>query len=605
MAILVFVPLWAFLIGFGLLLVLVMLARRRMRAIGRAARLFRSVAEGSSDGLVVMERDSKIIWTNEAYSRIMGYPHGDLIGRYPLEFVLPPRLAVSPEDARGFRFDENEERFGRLTQVENVRRDGVEFIHEFSHAVIEFDGEKQFLLAGRDITERVAREKALLSAQERLKVQSTTDALTGLFNRLHLQSSLEAFIRRGGTFAVLQVDVNRMKQVNYTFGHQAGDAMIVHVARAFKSVADPSWICARTGGDEFVALLPEVDALDAAVELGRDLARAAARPFSWKAATLRPQVSIGVALWDDAAMTADEVLNNSDVALYAAKAAGRDRVVAFGDALREKHAAEQAFETDVANAVSQRKFSFHFQPIFNMKTRRVEKFEMLVRWRHANLERMSPDRFLPLVDQLGLTAELDDFVVRSAEKAIARLNDAGLRHIGLSVNLSDRVFATDTITELLLWRAQEGCIDPARVTLEVLEGTAFARADYDQQMRLITSLDAAGFKIMLDDFGTGYAGLAHLALLPITGLKIDRGLTSGVDNDPTCRSIVTALVRLARELDLDVIAEGVENMNQLEIVHQAGCEHFQGFAIARPMQLKRAIAWARHDHAEPATGTNG
>ncbi len=198
----------------------------------REARLFRAVAEGSGDGLLLMRRDSQIVWSNAAYSRIMGYEPEELIGRYPLEYALPPRLTPSQEEARAFRFDEEDERFGSLTQMENVRKDRSEFIHEFSHAVIRHGSKRLFLLAGRDITARVAREKALVAAQELLKQQTTRDGLTGLSNRAYMQGRLEDMVREGKPFAVLQMDVNRMKQVNDTFGHLAGDGVLLHVERA-------------------------------------------------------------------------------------------------------------------------------------------------------------------------------------------------------------------------------------------------------------------------------------------------------------------------------------------------------------------------------------
>lgn len=574
------------------------------RTVTREARLFRAVAEGSSDGLVLMHRDSKIIWNNRAYSRIMGYEHGELVGRYPLDFALPPRLAMSRDEVRAFRFDENDRRFGTLTQMENMRRDRSEFIHEFSHAAIDVGSKRLFLLAGRDITERVAREKALVAAQERLKVQSMTDGLTRLSNRAHLQARLEDLTRKRLPFAVLQIDVNRMKMVNDTFGHLAGDELLMHVARAIKAEAQPNWVAARTGGDEFVVILSDVTSRVEAERIGCRIVEAASAPFKWKSARLTAEISVGVAMRDASVGSPDDLLNRSDVALYEAKKTPETAVVVYDDALDSKHTEKQAFERDVVEAVRRRRFTFRFQPILNVDSRAVEKFEMLVRWRHGARGWVPPVRFLPVISQLGLAHELDEFVIDCAEKAIDRLNAAGLTDVGLAVNLSAGALSSDRITELLTWLAECGRLDPARVSLEILESTALTLSGDNLPIRLLSRLREAGFTVFLDDFGMGYAGLAHLAALPSNGLKIDRGLTSAVDTDDTSRSIVVAMVRLARELGLEVVAEGVENMAQMELVRRAGCSVFQGHAVARPMTLNRAITWARNDQSS-ATGTEG
>ena len=600
----VFVPLSAALAGFAALVVIVLAIAWYTWSVTQRARLFRAVAEGSSDGLVLMHRDSKIIWNNRAYSRIMGYAHGELVGRYPLEFALPPRLAMSAEDVRAFRFDENDARFGTLTQMENMRKDRSEFIHEFSHAAIHVGGKRLFLLAGRDITERVAREKALVAAQERLKRQSMTDGLTGLSNRAHMQARLVELTGKRVPFTVLQIDVNRMKQVNDTFGHLAGDELLLQVARALRTEAGPTWLAARTGGDEFVVILPDVTSRAEAERIGHRLVEAASTPFKWKSARLTAEISVGVAMRDASVGSPDDLLNRSDVALYEAKKSPETPVVVYDDALDSKHTEKQAFERDVVEAVRAQGLTFHFQPIINIDSRTVEKFEMLVRWRHERRGWVAPGRFLPVISRLGLTQELDKFVIACAEKAIDRLNAAGLTDVGLAVNLSASALSSDRITELLTWLAECGRLDPARVSLEILESTALTLSGDDLPIRLLSRLREAGFTVFLDDFGMGYAGLAHLAALPSNGLKIDRGLTSMVDTDATSRSIVVAMVRLARELGLEIVAEGVENMAQMELVHRAGCSVFQGHAVARPMTLNRAITWARNDRSR-ATGTDG
>lgn len=598
------IPFWALALVCITLAVIACVIFRRVRTAARSAKLFRSVAEGSSDGLVLMERDSRILWCNAAYSRIMGYDHGELLGRYPLSFALPSDQAISKEEAMAFRFDESDKRFGTLTQVENVRKDGTKFFHEFSHAALKVGGKPKFLLAGRDITERIAREKELLATQKRLEIQSVTDGLTGLFNRAHLQSVLNNWVARGRSFSVLEIDLNLMKKVNDTYGHLAGDALIVHVVEAMKAVSDDNTVLARIGGDEFTMLRPDINTLDQAIEIGDTLVAQAAAPFFWRATRLTGEISVGAAIWEPNVKGSDDLLHRADLALYEAKRSKTLSVVGYTPELRAKHTQAEELEADILSALRKREFTFHFQPLLNVNTHRVEKFEMLARWRDPKRGMVPPDRFLPIIAQLGFANTFDKFALAYAEQALERLSLAGLSDVGLSMNVSADAFQTPEVTDLILWLAECDRVDPSRLCFEILESTSLTIEKDSLQSKLLARLRSAGFGVFLDDFGMGYAGLAHLANLPSTGIKIDRSLTSVVDTDTVSRAIVISLVKLGRELGLEIVTEGVENTMQMEIVRNAGCVVFQGYAIAKPMPLKRAIAWSLsgQSRATPKTG---
>lgn len=598
----VFVPIWTIwtaLVSAAALVAVLLWCLRRVR---HSAALFRAVAEGASDGLVLMERDSKIIWTNEAYSRTMGYPHGDLVGRYPLEFALPPHEAIPAEKARAFRFDENDELYGKLQLRENKRKNGSLFMHEFSHAVIRLGGKSRFLLAGRDVSQRVAREKALMAADAKLKAQSRTDALTGLSNRFELRRRLERSIRCGAPFAVLQIDLNGMKRVNDTFGHLAGDHMIKHVAEVIREIAGDDWVCARVGGDEFTIILNDEASLQNAARAAEALTKAASGRFAFGAATLTADLCIGVAIWRRG-LDLDKILHCADIALYDAKKTRTQPVVCYDEALATRHAAAEALEQDLRQAVAERRFSFHFQPIIDLETRQVEKFEMLIRWRHPERGWIPPDVFLPEVTRIGLMSGIDRLVVERAREVIEKLDEAGLFSVGLSINLSSEALVSDDLAEHLLWLADGKQLDPGRIALEILESTAITLGEDTLPVQRLGRLRDAGYSLFLDDFGMGYAGLAHLAALPTTGFKIDKSLSAMVETDDSSRLIVTTLVDLADKLGLEVVAEGVENMAQIKIIQMAGCRVFQGYAVARPLTLQRAITWTKHSQEGVTTRT--
>ncbi|MEM8804073.1 MAG: EAL domain-containing protein, partial [Pseudomonadota bacterium] len=575
----------------GALIAWVFLTLRR-RAPEVQEDVFRLVAQGASDGLVLMEQDSRIVWANSAYCRIMGYKLKDLVGRYPLEFALPPEDRLSQQEARAFRFDPEEERFGKLTRVRNMRRDGTFFMHEFSHAVIPTKDRNLFLLCSRDVSIAEERENALIAARKSLDQKARTDALTGLANRLEMHRALDELLVLPGCFAVMQLDMNDFKGVNDTFGHNAGDALLCHFAEILTSQTSNDWIKARTGGDEFVILAPDISTLDEALSCAAKILEASKTPMPWKQGKIVARPAVGVAIRSDLNLSDDELLNAADVALYAAKDASGASIAAYDSELHEAYISEQKLQKELSDAFRNGQFDFHFQPIVDLNRHRVAKLEMLARWNHPERGLLTPSHFMPAAKKLGLMVKLDEMVVQSASVALSVLAAAGLCQTGLSINISEKALYSEMPLQLI-WRAEAGQLDPARISIEVLETAAISLAEDDTAITTLTALGNAGFSICLDDFGMGYAGLAHLAGLDIDGIKIDRGLISNIDSNQASHCVVTALIRLANELNLEIIAEGIESETQIDMVKSIGPTLFQGYSVAKPMPLTEALSWAK------------
>ncbi|WP_299693034.1 EAL domain-containing protein [uncultured Tateyamaria sp.] len=567
-------------------------AFRQIHANQRAARTFRAIAESASDGLVLMERDGTVIWVNDAYCQIMGRDAEEMLGRYGLEFALPPEDAMAPEDVAAFRFDPTEERFSKLTQRTNMRGDGTRFIHEFSHAVVQDGSHTRYLVAGRDITERLERETALIAAQEGLEQLANVDTLTGLENRARLWATLEALIAKGDPFAVLQIDMNDFKAINDTYGHIAGDNILRHFADILRGLAQDSWTVARAGGDEFTLLIPGITDLSTALDLARQLRKAARKPMPWQSGEIQASISVGAVLAAGDIDAADEILNRGDVALYTAKHQKPDRVAGYDTALHRSFVQQQQMQREVAKAIEEDAFTFHFQPIVDTYSHRVVRFEMLARWEHPERGMIPPGEFLPHVERLGLISELDFMVIEHAAESLRVLDEAGLQDVGISINLSTGAMRNATIPDELIARTAQASFMPSRLSIEVLETTVVTLASNDAVARQLERLRAAGFTLLLDDFGIGHAGLAHLASLAVHGIKIDRQLTSAVDRDEKAHHVVTATIDLAGKLGVDVVAEGAETAEQITTIMAAGGRCFQGYGIARPMPLEAAIVWA-------------
>ncbi len=589
-----FVPIWV-------LCVIAVLAAafvaRRELDISRLRKdrdLFRAVAEGASDGLVLMEMDSKIVWANPAYSRIMGRPMDQIIGHYPLKFALPPDAQLPEEEVKSFRFCPNEERFGKLTQFRNIRGDGTEFMHEFSHAALPWGtDDHRVLLVGRDISERIAREEALLAAKEQLAEQAKKDALTGLANRMCLQEKINDLMKGSAPFVVMIMDMNGFKDINDRHGHGAGDAILRKFADVLSRHAEASWLCARMGGDEFAVVAPNYWLLDDALIAAKEITRAFAEPTVWQSGALRASVSVGMALRTPDVASTDDLLNRADVALYKAKERPDTDIAVYDAEMHDWYLRDQSLRLSVAEALKREEIAFHLQPIIDVEDQTFLKFEMLARWYRADGTMIAPDAFLGTLANLGLNALLDQYVVKSAGRFLQHFDRRGLGHAGLSINLTSTALVDHNIADLLIWEAHTGNLDASRVAIEFLETTALPTAQEAPCFLQIQRLRQAGFRIFLDDFGMGHAGLAHLAGLDVQGIKVDRKLTSAVAGDETSLCIVKALIGLSEELGLEVVAEGIETEEQMNIARRLGCTVFQGFHVARPMRVEDAINWAR------------
>ena len=415
-----FLPTWV--IGSCLaaaVFVFVIMARVLVR-VRRGATTFRAVAEGSSDGLVLMEQDSRIIWANDAYCRIMGRALEDILGCYPLEFALPPHLAMTREEARAFRFDPAEERFGKLTQVENMRGNGEYFVHEFSHAVVRTGKHRRFLLAGRDVTERMEREKELILAQDKLKLLSHQDSLTGLSNRHCHAQEIASLVAKGAPFAVLQIDMNDFKLINDTYGHAAGDAFLVHFSEVLAAIAEDDWHCARVGGDEFTILIPGVWALGVALACASRIFNQSQVPMKWRAGALRPTISVGAAVYNGQEQSGEDILARADVALYAAKAMTGERVAGYDDDMHHAHQARQAVLDEFSQALSDGGIGLELTPVVEADGGALLRFEVDPAWHPRGRHNVERSVLWRLAGQLCQTDALERQMVQRAAECLSR-----------------------------------------------------------------------------------------------------------------------------------------------------------------------------------------
>jgi diguanylate cyclase (GGDEF)-like protein len=435
-----------------------------------------------------------------------------------------------------------------------------------------------------------SREHALGMVEQKtgqLRHQALHDALTGLPNRVLALDRAEQMLararRRQLPVAALYVDVDGFKHVNDTFGHAAGDELLRIVAARLSSVVREGDTAARLGGDEFVVLV-EGSTLDAGPELVAErLLEVLRQPYDVNGEIGRPlslTASIGIA--SGLRESADELLRDADVALYEAKAAGRNRYVAFQSTMQTVARDRLTLEMDLAEALEQRQLFLLYQPTFDLRSESMIGVEALLRWRHPTRGTLPPAEFIPLAEESGLIVPIGRWVLDEACRQAATWHAQGHR-LGVSVNVSARQLDADELIDDVRHALRESGLEAERLTLEVTE-TALMR-DTEATAGRLRALKALGVRIAIDDFGTGYSSLAYLRRFPADALKIDRSFISEIAASKQSNALVHTLVQLGKALELETLAEGIENHVQLETLQHEHCDHGQGFLFSRPLTV--------------------
>lgn len=457
----------------------------------------------------------------------------------------------------------------------------------------------------------------------RMNVLAYVDPVTGLPNRAVVQHMLKRMVGDGPGGAVMFIDLDGFKRVNDTFGHSAGDELLRQaslraIREGFSREPDQLDACAnpfgdlcdrppqdivfaRFAGDEFVALIPGVREPEQAQAQAEAIVAALRRPFAIHAQDVKIGASIGVACAPRDSNDAEEILNFADMAMYAAKQAGRGRVATFDPKVRGMAIERAAIEKDLRQALDEDGLDLAFQPKIDARTLACVGVEALARWTHPERGAVPPGVFVPIAEQCGLMNALGGQVVRKAAAQARVWRDAG-RRVDIAVNVSPAQFEAAEFAQSVLDACAAQEVDPQLFEIEITE--SMAMADIVSTTRRVEALRAAGMRISIDDFGIGYSNLSHLSRLPIDDIKIDRSLVIGIGDCPRSESILKALVEMAHALGDRVIAEGVETQTQFDFLRAIGCDCVQGFLFAKPMSAQALEEWfvARERQATGARG---
>ncbi len=569
------------------------------------------LAEGSAEGLWMWDTTSDQIWTSRRLRTMLD--GGEDFSEGGLTRWLE---RVHPEDVAGIRaaLDRLVEGSVEVFELEaRLRHRGGRYLWMRARAVAERDPEGRALRIGGSLADLTDQKRS----EERLAWQAWHDPLTGLPNRAFFLDRLRLTMERARRqtsliWAVLFIDLDRFKIVNDSLGHLAGDELLRGMARRIESCLRSTDCVARFGGDEFAILVDDLGSEDEAEQVAERLLSELSEPFVLEGTEIVATASIGIAHGSTAYTQPAQLLRDADSAMYHAKHAGRARWSAFSPDMHQRAVAALHLESQLRRAVERAELENYYQPIFDLSTGNLAGFEALVRWDHGDHGLMSPTQFLSLADETGLIVPLGEHVL---DRAVACMHDWRQRipafaDAHMSVNLSPRQFAMRELPSQVRAILDRHGLPPGTLKLEVTESVLMDNADH--AFAMFMRLRALGVKLAIDDFGTGFSSLSYLHRFPmfIHTLKIDQSFVSRMHIEVEKAEIVRTIAMLARNLDLEIVAEGIEHVDHVQQIRALGANLGQGFFFGRPLPAKDIESrWggsnARVDVGGPAIAHNG
>ena len=547
----------------------------RMKA-DEERRLAQMVFASTGEGITVTDASGRILEVNPAFERITGFARADVIGRNP-------RVLQSGRHDKAFyrgMWEVLAQTGQWRGEIWNRRRNGEVYPEWLTVSAVRDGAGRTTHYVG--IFSDISTVK---EAQEQLEFLAHHDALTRLPNRTLLRERLTHGIsrarRHNQQLAVLLLDLDRFKNVNDTLGHPVGDELLVEVANRIRARIRADDTLARLGGDEFVLLLEDESGPTAVEAVVRKLTDAFASPMQIAERALTVTASIGISLYPGDGEDADTLLKNADSAMYKAKQQGRNGFRFFAPELTSGALERLVMETALRVAVSRDQFVLHYQPQIALDSGRLVGVEALVRWEHPEFGLLQPADFIPLAEEIGVIDEIGMWVLHEACRQMARWREAGVAVPRVAVNLSVKQIDGERLIAAVADVLAGSELQPGQLELEVTESMIMAQPD--EARRTLAGLRGLGVQIAIDDFGTGYSSLAYLKLLQIDRLKIDRSFVQEIGRDPNDEAITRAVIALADSLELETVAEGIEEAAQIAFLRREGCDVGQGFHFSRPL----------------------
>jgi len=527
-------------------------------------------------GITFSDVEGVIIYSNPAEARMHGYEVSELIGKEARKFSTSDR-------SRPITAEQLKELGVWRRESVNVRRNGEEFAAQLTSISVR-DDEARYLgiiTTCEDISYRKA-------AEQKIHQLAYYDIVTGLPNRgmflERLHQSLAQAQRDRDKVNLIFLDLDNFKDVNDTQGHDVGDKLLRSVAERLAACMRDSDVLARLGGDEFVVVCPSVATQDSVATVVQRIMAIFVEPFEIDGLQLYTSASIGISVYPDDSQDASTLFRCADTAMYQAKNDGRAQFRFFSAELNQKIAQRVALENSLRKGLERQEFFLHYQPLWDVKTSTMAGVEVLLRWQSFDYGLMLPSTFISLLEDSGLINSVGEWVLRTACTQLREWNSQEQRVLKMAVNVSGKQLKHPKFLEMLTAIIQETGIDATNLELEFTESVIMDNVE--NTVEIFHQLKAMGIQLSIDDFGTGYSSLNYLKHFPVDRIKIDRSFVTDVNHNQSDAAIIEAIISMAQSLSLRVVAEGVENSDQLHSLARLGCDEVQGFYLAMPMHAE-------------------
>ncbi len=570
-------------------------AEPKARPSSADSRALRVLFDGSEDGLFICDAEGRILNCNPRALTMLSAAREAVVGTSIFDCLRP--LGASSSDAA----TPVPARMPLPAGEATVQPQGAGEPFQARLTVHATTGERvpRYVVVARDLTEERRTQRALRNL-------ANYDSLTGLPNRVlfrdRLTHAMDRARRTGRAMALFFLDLDHFKVVNDSLGHEAGDRLLTHVAgvltgclRGGDSVGrisdgDPVTL-SRLGGDEFTVILEDIGSAEDAALVARRVLDALAVPLRVGDEEVQVSASIGISLYPHDGVDLDGIIRNTDMAMYRSKSLGRNMYTFFSEDLNAAVRARLSLENNLRRALERREFCLHYQPKASLQTGEVTGVEALLRWHCPGRGMVAPDKFISVLEETGLIVQAGAWVIRAACMQLAEWDRQGLPPIAMAVNLSARQLRHSFLVPLVQDTLRETGIAPNRLELELTE--SLLMEDTEGNRQVLTAFQQLGIRLAIDDFGTGHSSLSYLRRLDVDTLKIDRSFVTQIPHDAEDCAIATAVVALARSLQMKVVAEGVETEAQAQFLRELGCQDMQGWLLSRALPAEELSVWLR------------
>ncbi|EMT50273.1 signaling protein [Brevibacillus borstelensis AK1] len=554
-------------------------ARKKMEEeVRQSEEKYRLITENTTDMISVIDREGNFLYLSPSHETVLGYDIRN-VGVNNL-------LAWIEEEDREIMVEAIQHTFSarKSRQIEyrlrTLEQKCIWVETTITPVMSESGNVRKLVLVCREITERKKSEQTIHHL-------AYHDTLTDLPNRRlfvqYLSKELNQAKRVGSKLAVLFLDLDRLKDINDTWGHDVGDLILLEASKRLKSCTRKHDMVARLGGDEFTIVLPNITGRDEVEGIVFRLQSELRKPLEVAGQSFTLSMSIGIAMFPEDGEQTDDLLKRSDTALYVVKSRGRNGYEFFDPTMEVKTLERILMENELRKAIAQEHFEIYYQPKKDLSTGKLTGMEALVRWIHPELGVIPPNRFIPIAEETGMIIDLGEWILRRACQQNKRWQEEGFPPLKVSVNLSARQLHQKNLVEVIEAILQETGLDPQWLELEITESVL---VKLEEAITILHAIRESGVQISIDDFGTGYNSFSYIKHLPIDTIKIDASFIQDIHQNQESQAIVKAIVTIAESLNLNVIAEGVELLDQVAALSENGCDQGQGYLFSKPLPTR-------------------